>query len=270
MANIGVNGVDLYYEVTGSGQPLVLTHGSWGDATAWQGVIPTLASRFRVVIWDRRGHSRSSDGAGAGSFQQDADDLAALIEHLGLADAHVYGTSAGGIVVLTMVASRPDLVRSAAVHEPPVMGLLDEGTDADTARSLAEQRQQLDRVRTMIEAGSWPEAAEYFFDNVAVGPGAWDNYPEPVRSALEANAPTYADELADPMAWAVDAGAISAAGVPIMITQGTESPALILAAASELVRQIPSARAVTLEGSGHVPYRTHPDLWLETLMAYFG
>ena len=269
MAKARVNDVDLYYEVSGSGRPLVLTHGSWGDATAWHGVLPSLAPRFQVVVWDRRGHTRSSDGPGSGSLHEDAEDLAGLIEYLRLSGTQVYGTSAGGIVVLNLVALRPDLVSRAAVHEPPVMELLQGTGDAELVRALNEQQQHLDKVRSMIESGTWGEAAEYFFDNVAVGPGAWGRFPEPVRNALEANAPTYAGELATSSEWAVDPGAIAATGVPILISQGTESPAMILAATRELVRRVPSARAVTLDGSGHVPYRTHPDIWLESLMGFF-
>jgi pimeloyl-ACP methyl ester carboxylesterase len=265
-----VNGVDLYYEVHGSGEPLFLTHGSWGDATAWQAVIPGLAERFEVVIWDRRGHSRSSDGDGPGSLQEDATDLAALVEHLDRRSAHVHGSSAGAIVVLNMVISRPDLIASAAIHEPPVMELLNGTSEVEIARALANQQVHLDKVKTLIEAGGGRKAAEYFFDNVAVGPGAWEHFPEGVRAALVANASTYADELSDPAAWTMDTRSLGTSEVPIMITLGTESPPLILAATRELIQQTPSAHVETLDGAGHVPYRTHPKLWLETLLGYLG
>lgn len=268
MAIANVNGVDLYYEIRGSGEPLFLTHGSWGDATAWQAVVPSLADRFEVVIWDRRGHSRSSDGDGPGSLQEDATDLAALVEYLDRRGAHVHGSSAGAIVVLNLVTSRPDLIATAAVHEPPVVELLDGTPDTEIAGALTDQHVHLDRVKTLIEAGGGLKAAEYFFDNVAVGPGAWEHFPEGLKSALAANAPTYADELSDPTGWTVDTGALGASEVPIMVTLGTESPPLILAATQELIRQTPSAHVETLEGAGHVPYRTHPKLWLETLLGY--
>ena len=54
-----VNGVDLYYEVHGAGEPLVLVHGSWSDAATWRQVVPAMADSFRVLVYDRRGHSRS-------------------------------------------------------------------------------------------------------------------------------------------------------------------------------------------------------------------
>jgi pimeloyl-ACP methyl ester carboxylesterase len=54
MATTMVNGVELYYETTGTGDCLVLTHGSWADGTGWDRVVAGLAERYRVVVWDRR------------------------------------------------------------------------------------------------------------------------------------------------------------------------------------------------------------------------
>ena len=82
MAATKVNGVDLYYETTGTGDCLVLTHGSWTDGTGWDRVVAGLAERYQVVVWDRRGHSRSQAGDGPGSRAEDAADLAGLIEHV--------------------------------------------------------------------------------------------------------------------------------------------------------------------------------------------
>lgn len=94
MARARVNGVDLFYEVVGEGEPLVLVHGSWVDHETWQRVVPRLAQSFRVLVYDRRGHSRSERPPGRRSRRQDEDDLAALIEMLG-APAHVAGNSSG-------------------------------------------------------------------------------------------------------------------------------------------------------------------------------
>lgn len=264
-----INDAELYYEIRGSGETVFLTHGSWGDATAWDGVVPDLAERFEVVIWDRRGHSRSSDGDGVGTIDGDAADLAQLIEHLDRRGAHVYGSSSGGTVVLKLVASRPDLISSAAVHEPAVPGLLDGTEDEDSELALEEMNRQLEKVRTMIDRGDHETAAKYFIENVAVGPGAWERLPEQVRMTFTANAPTYAGELSDPTAFVVDTGTLAANGVPMMVTAGTESPMLLLATTRELIRRVPSVRVVTLRGCGHVPYRTHPKLWVETLLDFY-
>ncbi len=105
---------------------LVLTHGSWTDGSGWAPVVGVLAGRYEVVTWDRRGHSRSGSGPGPGSHAEDAADLAALIEHLGGGPVHVAGNSYGAIVTLTLVTTRPELVASAVVHEPPTLALLED------------------------------------------------------------------------------------------------------------------------------------------------
>ena len=76
-----INGADLYYELLGEGVPLVLVHGSWIDATSWDLVVPAFADHYRVLTYDRRGHSRSHRRP-AGSRGQDEDDLIALLETL--------------------------------------------------------------------------------------------------------------------------------------------------------------------------------------------
>ena len=85
-AFIRVGGVRIAYADTGgTGTPLVLVHGSWGSHHNWDAVVPGLAERFRVVSYDRRGHSESERPPGPGHFSEDVADLAALIEQLGLA-----------------------------------------------------------------------------------------------------------------------------------------------------------------------------------------
>jgi pimeloyl-ACP methyl ester carboxylesterase len=100
MPRTRVNAVELYYEATGDGDPLVLVHGSWGDHSNWQSVVPGLASSFRVITYDRRGHSPSERPPGQGLRREDEDDLAALIEVLDVSPAHVAGNSFGASIVL--------------------------------------------------------------------------------------------------------------------------------------------------------------------------
>ena len=83
---VNVNGVRLAYEIHGTGEiPLVMVHGSWFSRRNWDPVVPKLAESFRVVTYDRRGHGESDQTSGQGSVSEDVADVAALIEHLGLA-----------------------------------------------------------------------------------------------------------------------------------------------------------------------------------------
>jgi pimeloyl-ACP methyl ester carboxylesterase len=268
MATANVNGVELYYETVGAGERLVLTHGSWTDRSGWAPSIPTLAERFEVVTWDRRGHSRSQDGPGPGSRVEDAADLTGLVEHLGGGRVHLVGNSYGAIVTLTMVTDRPDLVASAEVHEPPLFSLLEGSTDPAIAAALAAVQQPLESVAALIEAGEHRAAAEQFIDHVALGPGAWAQLPGSFRALVEGNAGTFLDELRDPTALSIDMSALAATTVPLLLTCGTASPRLFPAVIDRLALLVPTARIGVLDGAGHIPHTTHPHQWTATVSAF--
>ena len=268
MPTVELNGVDLYYEMSGHGERLVLTHGSWTDHTGWTPTLQALTERFEVVTWDRRGHSRSQGGDHPGSRDEDAADLAALIEHLGGGPVHLVGNSYGSIVVLTLVASRPYLVASAVVHEPPLLSLLEGTTDPAIAATLAGVDREFSAVLALIETGAHQAAAEYFVDQVAIGPGSWASLPESFRDVLVANAPTFLDEHHDPTSGSIDAAALARTSVPLMFTHGTQGPQWYRAIIDELTRLVPAARVEVITGAGHLPHATHPDRWVATLLAF--
>ena len=96
MATAEVNGVRLFFDLNGTGAvPLVLVYGSWDSHHDWDLVVPRLADSFRILTYDRRAHSESERPTGQGSVREDVADLAALIDHLGLAPAWVVGNSFG-------------------------------------------------------------------------------------------------------------------------------------------------------------------------------
>jgi pimeloyl-ACP methyl ester carboxylesterase len=121
MSDARVGGVRLFYESAGRGsRTLVLVHGSWSSHRNWHAVVPALAESFRVVAYDRRGHSLSERPSTQGSVLEDVDDLAGLIEQLDLAPAFVAGSSFGATIALRFAGARPDLVRAVIAHEPPL------------------------------------------------------------------------------------------------------------------------------------------------------
>jgi pimeloyl-ACP methyl ester carboxylesterase len=268
MATTMVNGVELFYEAAGAGECLVLTHGSWTDGTGWEPAVAGLAERYRVAVWDRRGHSRSQAGDGPGSRAEDAADLAGLIERMSDEPVHVAGNSYGANITLTLLTERPDLVATASVHEPPLWGLLEGTRDQALVDELGAADANLAVVRDLISSGDHRGAAEHFIEHVALGPGSWEQLPGPFRAVLEANAPTYLDELADQTALSIDNAALAKTAVPLLFTHGTESPKLFPAVIAELRKLVPAARVEVLEGAGHIPHATHPDEWVARLTAF--
>jgi pimeloyl-ACP methyl ester carboxylesterase len=108
------NGAELFYEEHGAGPPLVLIHGAFCASAAWNPVLPQLDG-LRVITPDSRGHGRSSNPGGTLSYAQLADDVAALIEALGLERPVVGGYSDGGQVTLEFGARHPGVARGLVI-----------------------------------------------------------------------------------------------------------------------------------------------------------
>src|SRR4051794_29350949 len=111
MSYANVNDLSLYYEEHGSGEPLVLLHGGLGAAELWAPVLPALAAGRRVIAVDLQGHGRTADVDRPFRPETMADDVAALIEHLGLERTDVMGYSLGGLVALRTAIQHPERVR---------------------------------------------------------------------------------------------------------------------------------------------------------------
>jgi pimeloyl-ACP methyl ester carboxylesterase len=263
-----VNGVRIAYESTGdSGVPLVLVHGSWGSRHNWDAVVTGLVPNFRVVAYDRRGHSDSERPFGQGSFREDVADLAALIEELGLAPAWVAGNSAGAVITLQLAAARPDLLRGIIVHEPPLWSVLAEGSPEAAALAEVESGPEADVLRR-IAAGDHAGAAELFVEAVALGPGSWALMPDALRRTLVENAPTYLDEGNDPDASTIDETALARYGGPVLLSSGDQSPPIFVPVVRRLAELLPQARRLVYPGAGHIPHVTHPDLYVSEIVAF--
>lgn len=107
-----VNGIQMYYEIHGAGQtPVVLIHGGGSTIeSSFHYLLPLLAKHRRVVAVELQAHGRTSDRDSPELFQQDADDVAALLEWLGVAKADLLGFSNGGSTVLQIAIRHPELV----------------------------------------------------------------------------------------------------------------------------------------------------------------
>ena len=106
-----VRGVRLYYEEYGTGPPLLLLHGNGGSISSFAKTIPYFAQHYRVIALDSRAHGRSVDRGDSLSFEQMADDCAALLARLRLDSANVLGWSDGGITALLLGLRHPAQVR---------------------------------------------------------------------------------------------------------------------------------------------------------------
>ncbi len=106
-----VNGINLYYETHGSGRPMILLHGGLGSGEMFGPILPALAAGHQVVAVDLQGHGRTADIDRPIDEKLMADDVAALIDHLGLEQPDVVGYSLGGGVAFHVAVRHPEKVR---------------------------------------------------------------------------------------------------------------------------------------------------------------
>src|SRR5258708_34425446 len=125
MAYAPVNGIQLYYEVRGSGRPLVLLHGGVMTIGLTFGpLLELLATGRQVIAVESQGHGHTAITDRPMTIEALAGDVLALLDHLGIAEADVFGLSLGGLVAYAVALSAPDrvgrlIIASADAHRPP-------------------------------------------------------------------------------------------------------------------------------------------------------
>ena len=107
-----LNGVELYFEVHGSGEPLILLHGFTGCSQDWPALIPDWSKHFQLIVPDLRGHGRSSALTGPFRHRDAARDIIALLDHLGIQTFKGLGVSGGGNVLLHLATQQPERVEA--------------------------------------------------------------------------------------------------------------------------------------------------------------
>lgn len=111
-----VNGLKMYYEIHGSGEPLVLIHGGGSTInTTFGAVLPAFAKNRKVIAMELQGHGHTADINRPFTFEQDADDVAALLKYLKIEKADVFGFSNGGNTAMQLAIRHPQLVRKLIV-----------------------------------------------------------------------------------------------------------------------------------------------------------
>lgn len=110
-----IRGFDMYYEVYGSGKPLLFIHGNGGSISAFSNNIPVFAKNYKVIAVDSRAHGKSVDPSDSLTFEQMADDFNALLDSLHADSCYVIGWSDGGINGLLLAIRHPDKVEKLAI-----------------------------------------------------------------------------------------------------------------------------------------------------------
>ena len=111
-----INGLEMYYEIHGEGMPLVLIHGGGSTIqTTFGKILPILAEKYKVIAVELQAHGHTKDRADAETFEQDADDVAALLKYLKIDRAHIMGFSNGGNTTMQVCIRHPGVVKKLVI-----------------------------------------------------------------------------------------------------------------------------------------------------------
>jgi pimeloyl-ACP methyl ester carboxylesterase len=243
MKKIQVNDITLAYEKLGGGTPLMLVHGFPLDHTIWAEVADLLKDKFTLILPDLRGFGQSTTVENPYTMSEMADDLAGLLDHLGLEKAAFAGHSMGGYACLAFAKKYPQRVNG--------LGLVASQAAADTPER---------------KAGRYQTAAEVAEKGVGL-------VAEGMTSKLSANAgvQAFARPLMEGQSPAAVMGALKAmagrentlsilshASFPVTLIHGDVDVLIPIERAREIKSAMPSAHLVDLPGIGHMPMMESP------------
>lgn len=268
MPTLARSDLDLHFEDSGRGPPLLLLAGLASDSMSWLPVVAPLAARYRLIRLDHRGVGRSYPQDAAASIDAMADDCAGLVRHLGLARAHVLGHSMGGFVARRLAVRHPDIVDRLV--------LAASGARAG-ARNLALFRELADDFPPTTDAADWFRRlyAWVFTPAFMADPAKLD---AALRWALDTPYPQTAtgfrrqvDALAADEVHArperADAGRIAAR---TLVLGGREDRLFPPPDLDSYARAIPGARIKVVDGAAHAIHTERPDAFVDAVCDFLG
>ena len=230
----------LYFEESGSGQPVVLLEGGNLPLGMWDEQVPALAKRFRVVRYDVRGFGRSGPYAGPYEAQ---DDLRTLLDSLGIRRAHLVGLSLGGRIAIDFALRSPDRVGSLVLAAPGLSGFPWSPPDSAWMQTIVEAHEARDSLG-MVEA--WLRGA---YMRVAM---ERPELRERVRRLAMRNASAFMQPDSERVVTPPAIAQLESLRPPTLLLLGTRDHPDIGRIADTLAARVPNLRRQVFEGSGHL------------------
>lgn len=245
MPKIQTDGINLFYEIQGAGEPLLLIYGLAGRGNGWKFQVEGLSSQFQVITFDNRGVGETDQPETAFSLGDIADDATALLDHLGIASAYVFGISMGGMIAQEFSLRHPKQVRKLALgctHPGIKHCVPSPAWVTEIFRSLpGKPREQVVRECTPINYSPFtqqyrPELIE------SLVPLFVDNRQRAHGYAGQLNA-----------IWAFDAfDRLPQLAMPTLVMTGTDDVLVVPANSKIIAERIPNARLIEFPEAGHL------------------
>jgi pimeloyl-ACP methyl ester carboxylesterase len=254
MAKVTMEDSALYYRELGTGSPLLLIHGTGASADVFDGALPLFAERHRVIVYDRRGYSRSGSKVAPvqGYLKRQVEDAAALLQRLAATPATVVGWSMGGIIGLGLALEYPQLVSRLVMWEPPLHVI---------------KHMPLSNLVPMIKAllfsavGQKQKAVATFLRMTLAlrdGSNGYDNLDQATRENMLLNAETLLHELKTGTGEELTVERVRQLRCPASAIVGGDSMALFAEAVDRLAMILPCMRVIHAPGNNHLSLMTQP------------
>src|SRR6202795_4915337 len=248
MPKLNRDGVNIHYEVHGSGPPLLLTHGYSSTSAMWQGQIAALSKYHTLILWDMRGHGQSDypDDPAAYSEALTVGDMAALLDQAGAASAIVGGLSLGGYMSLAFYRAHPDRVRALLIIDTGP------GFKKDDARAAWNKRAHETGERfereglAVLQSGSRERSTVSHRDATGLARAA--------RGMLTQRDARVIESLPD-------------IKVPSLVVVGADD-APFLAASDYMAAKIPGAKKAVIAAAGHAVNIDQPQAFIEAVLPF--
>ncbi len=250
-----VNGTQLYYEVAGDGHPLVLIHGFSLDTRMWDDQFELFARDYKVVRYDIRGYGKSAVPGKDGYYH--ADDLRALLDHLGINHAHILGLSLGGAIALEFALAYPDRIHALILVDSVLWG-----------HNWSEESRKQDGA--VWAAGSVEGARALWLAHPLFAPAMENSSAAPRLTQIVTDYSGWSwvnDDpglLPDPMA----AQRLREINAPTLIVMGERDLPDFHTIADTLQEQIPNSRTVVLPGVGHMSNMEDPEGFNKAVLSF--
>ena len=279
---VKVNGIDLYYEIHGSGEPLLMIEGLGYSAWMWYKQIPAFRERYQVILFDNRGAGNTDKPDTEYSIEIMADDASGLLRTLGIGPVHVLGISLGGFIAQELALRHPDLVKSltlVSTNSGPgkramrnsqhmnglfklwgiLPGTFEMGGKASVPLGFEYGITREDRIRYGLSLAFTPEYFKEHPDEIA----------RIVSWRLDNPQPGYAwtRQLMAGMNFD-SSGRAEGIHAPTLVVNGAEDRIVSPESARELAGRIPDSRYVEIEGSGHLLFIERSDEFNDTVMGF--
>jgi 3-oxoadipate enol-lactonase len=261
MPRTRIGNIEMYYEVHGGGEPIVLIHGLSMDSSTWFNQVPILSQKYQVIVFDNRGVGQTDAPNEDYSTEMMADDTVALLKFLNVDNAHILGFSMGGMIAQIIVLKYPELVKSLLLNTTAAQFPAKAKHLVQTWLRMLNENVSLEIC--IREGFLWVYTDKFFEhdETVTASVNFAIDHPHPLSTH------GFAGQVAALMKHDTRSQ-ISQISVPTLVLIGGDDIFIPIEFSEELAAKIPKAELVVLERGGHNCWMEFPEPFNQTVMQF--